>query len=63
MVAMVHDDGSRVEIDYDSKNDQTQWETFDPDGNQTGGGQRGGNKVDEVEKEFEEGGFQREGHS
>ena len=52
MPTMEDDQGNRVEIDYDPEHDMTQWETYDSDGNQTGGGQSGGDRVDEVTNEY-----------
>lgn len=53
------DEGNTVDIDYDKDHDTTQWETRDAAGNQTGGGQRGGNAVDDLAEEFKGQGYSR----
>lgn len=63
MATMYDDNGNRVEIDYDRGNDMTQWETYDRDGNQSGGGQAGGDRVDKIMGEFENAGFKEDGGS
>jgi hypothetical protein len=57
MTTMTDDNGHYADIDYDDKHDTTQWETRDRDGKITGGGQRGGNAVDEIVDEFKDRGF------
>lgn len=57
MPRMEKDDGSWVDVDYDDDNDQTQWESYDPDGNLAGAGQQGGDRVDEIMEEWEDKGY------
>lgn len=58
MVTMVDGRGNTVDIDYDDEHDTTQWESRDDQGNVTGGGQKGGDAVDEIVDDYEGRGFE-----
>lgn len=60
---MYDEEGNSFEANYDQDNNMTIWETYDADGNHTGGGQLPGDQVDELESERFDQGYGYEGPS
>lgn len=60
---MYDEEGNSFEANYDQDNDMTTWETYDADGNQTGGGQLSGDQVDKLESDRFDQGYGYEGPS
>lgn len=60
---MYDDEGNTFEADYFHDTDMTVWETYDADGNQTGGGQLPGDQVGKLELERQDQGYDYESPS